>query len=287
MVTGSAFLVPVARRRRRSRNATAGLEIRCMKFDSTLPADEVPLMPVSEFHRYLGECEREVSAGATTLGSLNPSLMQDLQRFVSTGTGAIGSAHQDGEAAALELLEVLAAAVRHARALSIHLQHEYRVLTLTVFPLARQMHCPLPAPVLLGWRLPELRVLHVEPARIPAHDPAAPGAEAHLYAPLAPLLWELALRGAREALLPEIAGLAAYRVAPGADLSQLEAGGSLAAALQRLRREAATLQEIAVWPGFDRERAMRLLNALYLQAALRVSRTHPAATNEGWGGGAG
>jgi hypothetical protein len=31
---------------------------------------------------------------------------------------------------------------------------------------------------------------------------------------------------------------------------------------------------------------MRLLNALYLQAALRVSRTHPAATNEGWGGGA-
>ena len=29
-------------------------------------------------------------------------------------------------------------------------------------------------------------------------------------------------------------------------------------------------------------RAARLLNGLYLQAGLMVSRTHPAATNEGW-----
>jgi hypothetical protein len=29
---------------------------------------------------------------------------------------------------------------------------------------------------------------------------------------------------------------------------------------------------------------MRLLNALYLQSALIISRTHPAATNEGWFG---
>jgi hypothetical protein len=27
---------------------------------------------------------------------------------------------------------------------------------------------------------------------------------------------------------------------------------------------------------------MRMLNGLYLQAGLMVSRTHPAATNEGW-----
>ena len=29
---------------------------------------------------------------------------------------------------------------------------------------------------------------------------------------------------------------------------------------------------------------MRLLNALYLQSGLIVSRTHPAATNDGWTG---
>ncbi len=39
---------------------------------------------------------------------------------------------------------------------------------------------------------------------------------------------------------------------------------------------------MARWPGFDRDRAMRLLNALYLQAGLIVSRTHPAATSDSW-----
>jgi hypothetical protein len=33
-------------------------------------------------------------------------------------------------------------------------------------------------------------------------------------------------------------------------------------------------------------RATRLLNGLYLQTGLMISRTHPAATNEGWTGNA-
>jgi hypothetical protein len=37
------------------------------------------------------------------------------------------------------------------------------------------------------------------------------------------------------------------------------------------------LREIAAWPGFDPDRAQRLLNGLYLQAALMISRTHPGA----------
>jgi hypothetical protein len=44
---------------------------------------------------------------------------------------------------------------------------------------------------------------------------------------------------------------------------------------------------MAQWPGFERERATRLLNGLYLQGGLMVSRTHPAATNEGWAAGRG
>ena len=44
------------------------------------------------------------------------------------------------------------------------------------------------------------------------------------------------------------------------------------------------LREICAMPGMDRTRAMRLLNALYLQAGLIVSRTHPVATNDSWFG---
>ena len=123
-----------------------------------------------------------------------------------------------------------------------------------------------------------LGVLHVEPARL---RPLSSGetdrvGEAGDYAALSPLLWELALRGARETLLPEIAGPAAYRVAPGSALHRLGLSGSLQAAVEQLRQRPCNVAEIASWPGFDRERATRLLNGLYLHAALIVSRTHPA-----------
>ena len=88
------------------------------------------------------------------------------------------------------------------------------------------------------------------------------------------------MRGGRTELLPEIAGPALYRVTPGLQLRSLPFSGALPAAVYRLRREGATLTDIAEWPGFDRERAIRLLNALYLQAGLMVSRSHPDAINE-------
>jgi hypothetical protein len=240
---------------------------------STLPSDDAPPMRVSEFHRYLAQNGPDSSVGSTRLSSLNPSLMMDLQRFAN-GTGP--------DPVPLEVLEVLAASVRHARPLLIHLQHAFELLPLTVFPVEQQVHSPVPVAELLDWRLAELRVLHVEPARLLPHEPARAGQAAPRYAPLGPLLWELALRGARDELLPEISGTAAYRVAPGADLSRLELGGTLGAAVLRLRRQTTNLREIAAWPGFDRARAMRMLNGLYLQAALMVSRSHPAATNDDW-----
>jgi hypothetical protein len=244
-------------------------------YQTTLPSDDAHLMRVSEFRRYLAESEREGSSGSTQLSSLNPSLLMDLQRF---------SREAGREDAPLEALEVVAAAVRHGKPLLMHLQHEFVLLPLTVFPLERQVHCPVPVASLLEWRLSELRVLHVEPPHLPPSDPVRPGPEAAHYGPLDPLLWELALRGARDELLPEIAGNVAYRVAPGADLSRLDLGGTLGAAVQRLRRQTTNLREIAAWPGFDRERAMRMLNGLYLHAALMVSRSHPAATNDDWVG---
>ncbi|MDP1899505.1 MAG: hypothetical protein Q8K96_03500 [Rubrivivax sp.] len=245
-------------------------------FQPTRSNDAGALMRLSEFQRHHGEPvpAEDASAGSTRLTSLNPSLMQDLLRFEGE--------HRPGEG--LDALEVLAAALRHGRDLRVHLQLNYRVIPLTVWPAERQMHSPLPLNQLLELRLPDLQVLRVEPAPqrdepAPAGQPQPPQTPLHLL-PLGPLLWELALRGAREALLPEIAGVATYRVAPGCDLRALDLCGSLATAVARLSLQSSALGEIAGWPGFDRERAMRMLNGLYLQSALIISRSNPAALDD-------
>lgn len=246
-------------------------------FPPTQPGETSGLLHVSDFQR---DAERngDSLAGSTRVTSLQASLLQDLQRFVDDS---------EGEQRSLELLEVMAAAVRHGRALLVHVQLDYRVVPLTVFPSERQLHCPLPQAMLLGAPLPELRVLRIEPARIDPPTTDRDDPQAPHRAPLGPLLWELALRGSRDTLLPEIAGNAAYRIPPGVELEVPGLGGTLEAAVQRMRRKTTNLREIEQWPGFDRERAMRLLNGLYLQSALITSRAHPAATNEDWAPGQG
>lgn len=246
-------------------------------FESTLPAGAPDLMRASAFRRYLDEMARSAEPDSVSgrLSSLSPSLMQDLMRFEQRARGS-------GEG--LEVLEVMAAGVRHGRSLLVHLQAGTSVVPLTVFPHERLVHCPLAMAQFLACDLPGLQVLHVEPAVLrPPGDRERSLVGAHeSYSPLGPLLWELALRGAREDLLPEIGGLAAYRVAPGLELKGLTLGGTMAAAVFRLKRTTTNLRDIAEWPGFDRGRAMRLLNALYLQAGLIVSRTHPAAAQDSW-----
>lgn len=246
-----------------------------MLFHSTLPAGEPDLMRMSVFQRYLDELATTPGADSlsTRLSLLGPSLMQDLMRFEQEGRPG-------------EVLEVLAACIRHSRSLLIHLGYEDRVIPLTIFPADWLVHCALPIAQFLECPLSDLRVLTVEPAVIRA--PAAGRHRAGVNPPLAPLgavLWELALRGSRDELLPEIAGNAAYRIAPGVDLRPLKLAGTMSSAVQKLQRQTCSLREISQWPGFDRQRGMRMLNGLYLQAGLMVSRSHPAATNEGWTGG--
>jgi len=243
-----------------------------MTFESTLPMGAAELMRASAFRRQV-ELERDTTDNriTTRLSALDPSLHQDLLRF-------------EGKGRQSELLEVLAGAVRHASAVTVHLQLREHVLALTVFPVHRLVHCVLPMQQFFDQQLTDLEVLRVEKATMPVPDLptlAQSTVQAH-YAPLGKLLWELALRGARDELLPEIAGQAAYRITPTMDLSILDLTGSLASACEKLKRQTTSLREIAEWPGFDRTRAMRMLNGLYLQAGLMVSRTHPAATNDGW-----
>lgn len=230
---------------------------------------------------------RAVAAGApvdttpggahTTLTSLSPSLMQDLTRH------ELGSRQR-------ELLEVLAACMRHTQPLAITIDvaadGPAQALTLSVFPTERLLHCSLSLVQLLQGDLGRWRVLQVQPAQL--RPPGSPDrtrvGQPLQYTPLAPLLWSVALRGARDDLLPELAGLAAYRVAPGISLSGLDVPAAMAQCINRLRRQTSNLREIAEGPGVGMARAKRLLNALYLQSGLIVSRSHPAATNDGWAG---
>jgi hypothetical protein len=244
-------------------------------FDSTIPLGDPELMRASDYRQYLKELDSTgTKEGVSSrISSLSPSLQADLYRFEADG-------------GASEVLEVVAACVRHAKRVTIHLQFKQRVVPLTVFPEQRLAYCPLPMDQFLAAPLNELRVLHVEPAvlRPPGDADTALVGELRLHTPLAPLLWELAMRGNRVELLPEIAGPAVYRVTPGLDWSRLKLSPPLLAAIQRLRTEGSNLREIAEWPGLDRELAMRLLNGLYLQAGLMVSRSHPDAVGESWFG---
>ena len=211
------------------------------------------------------------AALVTRLTSLTPSLLQDLQRFEADGT------------AKTELVEVLAACVRHTQALGIVLRRGQRVVSLTAFPIDKLVHCVVPMSEFIAGDLAELKVLQVEPARVERPGPVRLGADTlgHFGA-MSTLMWEIALRGSRNNLLPELAGRAAFRIAPGVILHGLRVPGAMANAITKLRRQTCNMSEIAGWPGLNGPRAARLINALYLQSALIVSRTHPAATNEGW-----
>lgn len=238
-------------------------------FESTLPIGEPELMRASAFRLYLDELERDGQGrpSPSRLGALNPSLMQDLLRFEQPGCQT-------------EVLEVVAACMRHSRPLCVHLQSGDKVVPLTLFPLQRLAHAPLPMTDFIEGPLHTLQVMHVEPALLrPLGDAqVALVGEARLYHPLAPVTWELAMRGARQELLPEIGGSSAYRVVPGLDLKLLPLRGAVREAVQRLQRQTTNLRTISEWPGMDRVLAQRLLNALYLQAGLIISHMHPAAS---------
>ncbi len=240
-------------------------------FQPTLPLGEPELMRASAYQRYLDELRTTSGGISTRISQLSPSLKADLLRFGDDG-------------GASEVVEVVAACVRHGKRVTIHIQTGERVVPLTVFAQERLVHCPMSPEELVGKPLLDLKVMHVEPALLqpPGEANATMVGPEEAHYPLAPLLWELAMRGLRRELLPEIAGPAVYRVAPGLDVNSVPASGALVAAIQRLARQGASLRELSDWPGMDRERATRLLNALYLQSGLIVSRSHPDAVRDGW-----
>jgi hypothetical protein len=180
-----------------------------------------------------------------------------------------------------DVLEVLAACMRHRQGALLCLSYEQLVWPVTVFPAEMSYHSPRDMALALPESLASIELLSCDAPgmRPPGHWMHERVGRMEHYRPLKPLLWGLALNGPRSALLAEIGGHAAYRSTVSKE-GRPFAAGALGPAAERLRNESASLRDMAAWPGMSAERASRLLNALYLVGGLMVMRTHPAARDE-------
>jgi hypothetical protein len=181
-----------------------------------------------------------------------------------------------------DVLEVVAACVRNREPALLYLEHGAKVWPVTVFPREFLYHSPREASRMAGAGMSALRVIGAEPPGVkpPGDAMHERVAGADRYYPLAGLLWAVALHGPRSTLLTEISGRVAYRLVSSGAKDLPPSLGALASAVARLQSDAASLRDVAGWPGLSVERASRLLNALYLTGALMVSRSHPAARSE-------
>jgi hypothetical protein len=195
--------------------------------------------------------------------TLSSSLLSDLRRFSSDPGGT-------------ELLAVMAASVRHAKPLAVHLQHDRGLIILSVFPREQLFECAADLCALPHGDLFRLRLVHVEPeVPLEPHElRSEPGRPAR-FTPLAPLLWMLAMHGSTSDLLPELAGPARYRLSAGLSLAGLPIDNMTMPLLEKMRNRPVSLNELAGWTVLGRPRVRRLLNALYLQSGLMITRAFP------------
>lgn len=232
--------------------------------------DGSTLWRVSDYERMRESSEAHgamAGAGPTLLPTTLLADLRQLQRDPTTD----------------DVLEVMAACLRHREAALLYLEYGDFVLPVTLFPAQRLYHSPRDVSQLIATAgLSTLKLISAERpgVRPPGHTMHERVAAADKYRPLEPLLWAVALYGPRNTLLKEIGGRAAYRLAPGRAVEQPSLPGAIAPAVLRLRQDAVSLREMAGWPGLSIERASRMLNALYLTDALMVSRSHPAARSE-------
>jgi hypothetical protein len=225
------------------------------------------LWRLSDFERLRQEGLHE-GGGRPTL--LPTTLLADLRRLESSPANG-------------DPLEVLAACLRHQEAALLYLGIGAQVWPVTLFPRQELYHSPRAVEDLgRSDELAGMTCLSAERpgVRPPGHHEHERVAAADRYRPLRALVWALALHGPRHALLGEIDGRAAYRLASAALRDSPPLSGALGPAAERLRGAAAPLSQIARWPGMSVERACRLLNALYLSGALMVIRSHAVAREE-------
>jgi hypothetical protein len=185
----------------------------------------------------------------------------------------------DERSAERDVLEVIAACLRHREPALLYLHHEELVWPVTVFPNHMLYHSPRDMVEACRHGLDDLRLIMLEPpgVRPPGHWMHERVANTEHYRAMAPLLWSMALQGPRRTTLNEVGGTAAYRALKHPNNEGLACSGAVSSAVERLRRESASLRDIASWPGMSLERASRLLNGMYLISALMITRSHPSA----------
>ena len=234
-----------------------------MPFFHTVAVDTSAASRLGDWMDTVGESDlttrRNVPCGFRS--TLSPSLLSDLRRF------AVGPAGSD-------LLPVLAASVRHAQSLALHLAHAEGVIRLSVFPREQVFHCHSDICVMSARALSQLGLVYVEPELTldPTSGAGLP-TTGRRFDSLRKLLWSLAIHGSHDELLPEIGGSVRYRLSPAFSIGKLPIEPSMLAVLQRMRNEPASLDQLAGWSILGRLRARRLLNALYLQSGLVISRS--------------
>jgi hypothetical protein len=234
--------------------------------------DDSTLWRVSAYERMRSETGQSGFACLNAPTALPTTLVSELARL-------------EHASRASEVLDVVAACLRHRESALIVLRHDTLVWPLTLFPQQGLYQLARPIVESLESGNLDLRVITVEPPslRPPGHATHERVADLASYRPLPALLWALTLHAPRARLLDDIAGRAAYRLSANFTPDASALAGALSAALRRLRTQAASLDEIARWPGMDRERATRLVNGLYLQSGLMVLRAHPAARSSASG----
>jgi hypothetical protein len=227
--------------------------------------DSSSLWRVSAFNKARREGRLDAGLGADRATLLPTTLLADLRRL--QGGGADG-----------DVLEVIAACLRHHEPALLYLELGPYVWPVTLLPREALYHSPRDA-LAEGAAMSGLRVLSIEPpgVRAPGDFLTERVASADRYRPIQGFLWTIAMNGPRRTLLDEIGGRIAYRVIASNKRELPATRGAITSAVLRLEREAAPLREIGSWPGMSIERASRLLNALYLNGALLASRSHPAA----------
>lgn len=182
----------------------------------------------------------------------------------------------------VDVVEVVAACLRHREPALIYFHCEGLVWPITLFPAEEMVHSPRDIVGAPDASLAALRTGSVEPpgVRPPGHWMTERVASRACYQPLRPALWALAMRGPSTNLVREAGGVAAYRSLRHPNLQGLPTPGALGPAAAQLHRDAAALRTIARWPGMSLERGIRLINGLYLTSNLIVSRTHPNAKRQ-------
>jgi hypothetical protein len=206
-------------------------------------------------------CVAEERAGDVQ-STLSGALQADVARFLQA-------------ADATNALPVLAASLRHSRAVALHLAYGSQQIRIVTLPRMHAYASDLDLHALTESQFREFRLCRVDEGSQSNLDVSS-----YRRGMLGDLVWRMALHGPHHRLQPEIAGPLAYRSVGRARYEGSTFPG-VDGVVRLLSGAPATLGDLARSSG-NAELTRRVLNALYLRSALIVTRAcAPRPRNHG------